>query len=228
MKTFSEIVADRLEELGATAYGVETAHNLPPDSIRNVLRKKDRGGDGVTLNKVRMIADALGLEFYVGPPRAQELPAPPVELKADQSDYALIARYSVNVSAGPGLVPVSEEIDGRLAFSKSWLTRQGINPTLCCVVRVDGDSMAPTVPLGAFVLVHTLETDVHSEGIYAFSRDGEACVKRLIPLGRQTDGRPQSLVIMSDNPNYKPELLTEEAMNHLRIVGRVRSILISI
>lgn len=84
--------------------------------------------------------------------------------------------------------------------------------------------MAPTIPDGAMVLVQ-LDPHIEREGIYVFSRDGEAFVKRLMPVDVAPDGRPKSIVIMSDNPEYHPEALAGSALKDIRIVGRVRTVL---
>jgi len=142
-------------------------------------------------------------------------------------DFALLPRYEVNLSAGPGLVPAHEDVEERLAFSKAWLRRNLINADQSGLVRVRGDSMAPTVPDGALALVNTAEARVDREGIYAFSREGEAYIKRLVPLAPGPGGTPTSIVIISDGGSFPPEFVTGPQLNELRIVGRVRCILVN-
>ena len=155
-------------------------------------------------------------------------PPPALDALVGGEDFSLIARYDVNVSAGPGLIPVSEVEDGHLAFAKSWLTRHHINPDKAGIVRVQGDSMAPTIPDGALVLVHGAENHPDRTGIYAFSRGGQAYVKRLTPLERAADGRLAGIAIISDNPSTPPEVVAGQALNGLRIVGRVRCVLVTL
>ncbi|TVQ04190.1 MAG: helix-turn-helix transcriptional regulator [Roseinatronobacter sp.] len=142
-------------------------------------------------------------------------------------DFALIPRYEVNLSAGHGLLPDHEHGEERLAFSRVWLRRNGVNPDHAGLVRVRGDSMAPTLPDGALALVHTAEAHVDREGVYAFSRDGEAFVKRLVPVAIGPGGAPTSIVIISDGGAIAPEMVTGLALNELRVVGRVRCILVN-
>lgn len=148
-------------------------------------------------------------------------------MSVSEDAYALLPRYEVNISAGPGLLPVSEDVEDRLAFSRVWLKRNQINPASAGLVRVRGDSMAPTIPDGALALVNTAEARVEREGIYAFSRDGEAYVKRLVPVAPGPGGQPTSVVIISDGGSFPPEFLTGPQLNDLRVVGRVRCILVN-
>ena len=61
---FARIVRSRLEEIGQSPYRAAVSHRLPRDAIRYVL-----SGRMPRLDRVAQICDALGLEFYVGPPR---------------------------------------------------------------------------------------------------------------------------------------------------------------
>ena len=137
-------------------------------------------------------------------------------------EYVLIRRSDLSVSAGNGLVPVEGPGDERLAFSRSWLLRNQINSDLAVLVRVKGDSMAPTIADGATVLIHVIENAVKREGVYAFTRDGACYIKRLIPAGLSETGRPTAIVILADNPAYPPESLSGHQLNELRVIGRVR------
>ena len=61
---FAKIVRTRLEEIGQSPYRAAVSHKLPRDAIRYVL-----SGRMPRLDRVAQICEALGLEFYVGPPR---------------------------------------------------------------------------------------------------------------------------------------------------------------
>lgn len=200
---------------------------LPVGVIRSIQDGRDVG-----VSNLLAACERLGFEFYIGPKRDVGPPDPvrpmPGDARIGEEEYSLIARYEVNVSAGAGLIPTSEEVEGRLAFSRSWLIRHQISPDLAGLVKVSGDSMFPTIPDGALVLVNCAEMRVEREGIFAFSREGEAFIKRLLPVDREPDGWIASMVIMSDNPKYPPEVVTGPALNEIRIVGRIRSILIDV
>ena len=140
-------------------------------------------------------------------------------------DRALVPRYEVDVSGGSGLLAVSECVEDRIGFSRAWLTRHQINAASAGLVRVKGDSMAPTVPDGALVLIDTSQARLEREGIYVFSRDGEAFVKRLVPVAPGPGGVPTSVVIISDGGTFPPEFVTGPPLNDIRVTGRVRCII---
>lgn len=137
----------------------------------------------------------------------------------------MIKCYAVDASAGPGRFPLSEAVSGGMAFSRSWLLKRGISADLAGLITVKGDSMVPTIPDGAMVLVHLADYEVTAPGIYVFNRGGQTCIKRLTPVAGE-NGKLASLVIVSDNAAYPPDVVSGPALNELRIIGRVRSILI--
>ena len=110
-----------------------------------------------------------------------------------------IPRHPVTVSAGPGAI-VSEEI-GRpfFAFDERWLKAlTATHPDKLSIVRVDGDSMAPTLNAGDDILVDLSHCDDRlRDGIYVLRVEDALVVKRLAlnPVGRR-------VTVQSDNPSY--------------------------
>lgn len=143
-------------------------------------------------------------------------------------NFFLIERMDLDVSAGHGIVPVEGGEGEMMAFPRSWVIQHRINPDLAVLVRVRGDSMAPTIPDGALILVDCMDKDWAVEGIFAFNNGDESYVKRLVPMGSGDDGRPAALKILSDNPAYAPNALLGEEMNDLHIVGRVKCVIANI
>ena len=113
---------------------------------------------------------------------------------------------------------------GSVALPTSWCARARINGDLSILLKVAGDSIAPTIIDGSYVLVHLIEKTVDQTGIYAFIRGGEAFIKRLIPFDVEPDGRAGTIMVMSDNPSYAPFALSGARLNELRIVGRIRGV----
>ena len=144
----------------------------------------------------------------------------------DGDEFVMIERFDLSVSAGTGLEAVEGSGRDRLAFSRAWLSSHGISSDLAVLVRVRGDSMAPTIADGALVLVHVIENYVTREGIYAFNRQGASYIKRLVPAGVSGSGRPTAIVIIADNPAYPPESVSGPQLNELRVIGRVRCALV--
>lgn len=213
------LVQHRIEEEGLRGFARRVG--LPLGVVRSLAEGRDP-----SFSNFSAVCASLGLSIRLGGISADQIDHKlALDTQVMGEDFSLIARYDVNVSAGPGLIPVSEAGDGHLAFAKSWLTQHHINPDNAGIVRVQGDSMAPTIPDGALVLVHGAENRLDREGIYAFSRDGHAYIKRLLPIDPTPDGRLAGIVILSDNRAVAPEVVTGRALNGLRIVGRVRSVL---
>ena len=161
--------------------------------------------------KTKKICDALGLEFYIGPPRITA--DSPILIKPED-DFVKVDRYLIDLSAGPGAVGDNAEQAAPLAFRADWMRDRNLNPKNCVVVSVAGDSMVPTLHDGDLVLVDRSKTVIESMKVYAFNDDGFARVKR---LERVKD----AIVIRSDSPSHETELRTKADEPHLNIIGRV-------
>lgn len=223
-----EIIETRRAKLGLSQAEVSMrAFNRNDSSaIQNIKR-----GSLPSFSKLSAISNVLGLECYFGAPREFLAPDPhhpsPGDVKMGDDEFTLVDRYDVNVSAGAGLIPTSEEADGKMAFSRSWLLKHQINAQLSGLVKVKGDSMEPTIADGSLALVHMAELHPIKNKVYACSLDGQAIIKRLIPVKDAKDNL-QSIVIVSDNPHYESNILTNPSQEDFRIIGRVRCILSTI
>lgn len=147
------------------------------------------------------------------------------ELRIQGKDYAWVRRMGLSVSAGSGLEELEPEDEDGLLLPTAWFGRRGINPDLCVIVSVKGDSMAPVIPDGALVLIDCARKSFDKSGVYAFALDGHAYVKRLMPSRDATKNAVTAILIVSDNPAFGPVSLIGDRMNALRIVGRVQAVL---
>jgi len=145
------------------------------------------------------------------------------DLSIGGQDYAMVRRMGLSVSAGSGLESLPEGDEDGLIFPIAWLSRRGIDPGLSVIVSVRGDSMAPAIPDGALVMIDCRVRTVQGAGVYAYVRDGQSYIKRLVPSGRGRGDKPTALMIVSDNPAYPPVALTGPDMNALSVVGKVRA-----
>jgi phage repressor protein C with HTH and peptisase S24 domain len=140
----------------------------------------------------------------------------PEEQPDPTAGMVLINRHAVAASAGPGSV-VSEEL-GRpyAAFDDRWL--KSLTPTRAerlSVVRVEGDSMAPTLNPGDDIMVDLDDCgDRLRDGIYVLRADDALVVKRLAlnPVGRR-------VTVQSDNPAY-PDW-PDCSLSEINCIGRV-------
>ena len=109
-----------------------------------------------------------------------------------------IPQLAVGASAGPGALPDNERVEARFGFDAGWLRRLTATPDLVSAIRVEGDSMMPTLADGDDILVDRGDAgDRLRDGIYVLRIDDALNVKRLAinPAGR-------SVAIRSDNPAY--------------------------
>jgi hypothetical protein len=123
---------------------------------------------------------------------------------------------SVGASAGPGAVADNERAGAHFAFDQKWLRSVGAgDPKRLSVIRVEGDSMEPTLADGDEILVEAVGGPERlRDGIYVLRMDDALVVKRLAlnPAGRR-------LSITSDNPAYPS--WPDCPIKSVDIVGRV-------
>ena len=135
-----------------------------------------------------------------------------------QPDHGLIrvARLAVGASAGHGAFNENEALISHMAFETAWLrqlTRSAGD--MLSFIRVEGDSMAPTLASGDDILVDRGDAlERLRDGIYVLRRDDDLLVKRvaLSPSARL-------VTIKSDNPAY-PEWRDCD-LGAIDILGRV-------
>ncbi len=189
---------------------MEREHFLPGDAIRSVIRETKKSG--TTLNKARAICEALGLELYIGPPRAA-----PTTASIDGEQFDTVARYDVAGAAGDGMLNLDDPPIDHLAFSKRWLAQNGISAGDSLLINVRGDSMEPSLYDGDLVMIDRRKTHIRSGQIYAF-RDGDTLRIKRIEIIPGT-----ALILRSDNPKHPPEHRTGEAMNAVseNILGQI-------
>ena len=102
-------------------------------------------------------------------------------------------------SAGPGALVTEELGKPYFGFDERWLKAlTSSSPAKLSVVRVEGDSMAPTLGDGDDILVDLGDSvERLRDGIYVLRVEDAVVVKRLAlhPTGRR-------VTIQSDNPAY--------------------------
>ena len=127
-----------------------------------------------------------------------------------------IARFSVNASAGHGALQEGEGRGATLGFDPAWLKRLcGAKPEDLSIIRVEGDSMHPTLADGDEIMVN--RTDAASrlrDGIYVLRHEDTLLVKRL-----SLNPSSRKLTISSDNPAYPT--WPDCSPRNVDIIGRV-------
>ncbi|SNT17168.1 S24 family peptidase [Sphingopyxis indica] len=130
-------------------------------------------------------------------------------------DMILVPKLAVGASAGAGASIDGEAVEGAVAFDPKWLRDLGADPRALSIIRVEGDSMAPTLNDGDDILVDGGDAAGRlRDGIYVLRMDDALMVKRVA----RAPGAGRISVI-SDNPQYPsyPDL----PMGSVQLVGRV-------
>ncbi|MEE9432739.1 MAG: S24 family peptidase [Sphingorhabdus sp.] len=126
----------------------------------------------------------------------------------------LVPKLAVGASAGPGAIDAEDALAGQVGFDEQWLKSLASDPATLSLIRVAGDSMAPTLTDGEDIMVDASAAERSlRDGIHVIRMDDELLVKR---LARGPGGR---LSILSDNPAW-PDW--EDVMaGDVAVIGRV-------
>lgn len=154
------------------------------------------------------------LARYFGVPE-QLLGAPQADADGSAAHVA-VPRLDIGASAGPGAFTGEERALSHIAFDPQWLRRLGASDAdRLSIIRVEGDSMAPTLADGDEILVDRADgAERLRDGIYVLRRDDALVVKRVA-----LDPAGGNAAIRSDNPAYPS--WEDCALSSIAIVGRV-------
>lgn len=126
-----------------------------------------------------------------------------------------VPRLALGASAGVGSLDDDERAAGVMAFDARWLRYLGVRPQRVSIIRVDGESMAPTLNDGDDIMVdHDDAAERMRDGVYVLRLDGVLMVKR-VALGPMRG----HFSVLSDNSHY-PDW-TDIDPGLVDIVGRV-------
>jgi phage repressor protein C with HTH and peptisase S24 domain len=147
---------------------------------------------------------------------SEELLGGPADDSAHDDGLVRVKRHPVSVSAGPGAVVFEEVGKPWFGFDEKWLKALTATPaSQLSIVRVEGDSMAPTLNAGDDILVD-LDDGAYRlrDGIYVLRVEDSVVVKRIAlnPMRR-------SVTVQSDNPAY-PDW-PDCGIGKLNCIGRV-------
>ena len=108
--------------------------------------------------------------------------------------------------------PVGDEKLVQLAFCREWLGKHGFDPAHLATMRVEGDSMEPTMRSGDTLVVDRSPGRIVDGELYVIRDKGGLLIKR---LQRQLGGKAK---LISDNLKY-PQI--DADLDDLDIVGHV-------
>lgn len=127
----------------------------------------------------------------------------------------VIPRLDVGAAAGAGGLEEDERPDALFAFDEGWLRQLSPGPSQLAIIRVEGDSMVPTLNHGDDIMVDSADAAARlRDGVYVLRRDGLLLVKRIA-----TSAVRGRVTIVSDNSAYPTE--RDVPVSAINIVGRV-------
>jgi phage repressor protein C with HTH and peptisase S24 domain len=207
-----ERLKSRMKERGFSQSELARRVQVTQSSIYSLV-----SGDAYGSKHLHKIARVLGttpawLEGETDDPDEGALPDPTPELIAEQLDLVGVA--SIDLAYGMGGtftdVPVEEEVRH---FPRAFVASlTDTPPEHLSWARGKGDSMAPTISDGDWVLIDRSHTRIlEQDDIWALSVGDVGMIKR-VRL------RPEGLVLLSDNRSVPPE---EATGDEVRVVGRI-------
>lgn len=228
---FDRLLAAAQEQHPDTITGPASLARLLDESPQTVTNWKNRG---VPVAKITALARAVcvnpeWLETGEGPMMRIDLGSPittpmrPVKLinsddELDEGAFA-VPRYTVKASAGNGMPVLEIDQKGQSNYCRyNWASRNGYRIEDLFSMAVEGDSMEPTIPDGASIIVHKSNEIVNGKP-HVICRGDECFVKRLF---RQMDG---TVLVKSDNSeNYTPWTARPDDVDQLYVIGQVVSV----
>lgn len=219
-RAFYDAQIDRFKERLKSAIGDESVRSFSKRcGISESVIRKYLNGSYPVLDKLPSLADAAGttMEWLIGVDNENELNISDNAsmLNIDNSKFALIPGYRIQVSAGNGAFNDDQVVPCRyLAFRRKWLSWRGFSEKDLVIVWAKGDSMEPTINNNDTLVVNMASTRPHDGNIYVFRNGDELFVKRY-----QTMMGAWRLI--SDNKIYPPLDIPKQEQYQFEVVGQV-------
>lgn len=137
-----------------------------------------------------------------------------IKLKQDE----VIEKQKIDIVQVPVYGRVSAG-NGELLIDDAQILRyipmaKGTVPKGAFFLEINGDSMEPTLHDGETALVNPNDIDYIENKIYVSVLHDEGYIKRIVI-------DENAIMLISDNPKYRPIFVREEEKEYFRIIGRV-------
>ncbi|CAM5764600.1 LexA family transcriptional regulator [Bosea minatitlanensis] len=139
----------------------------------------------------------------------------PAEPLVDDEDVVYIPLLDVIASAGPGIENSNPIAKDHLPFPRRWLEQLNLPVEFARFHDSRGDSMTETIKEDAICLSDIRWQRPRLDAIFVVVHNNDVRIKR---IGRGMEGR---VTLISDNPRYETEVLSEPEARSLKIAGRV-------
>jgi phage repressor protein C with HTH and peptisase S24 domain len=134
---------------------------------------------------------------------------------SDWSQFVLLPHRAEAAAAGSATPPDPSGTEW-IALRHDWVRAVcKVEPNELALETAVGESMTPTVRDGNTLLIDTTDKTFRNFGVYVLEINGQRLVKR---VQRKHDG---SLVLISDNSAYQPDIVDKAAADAVLVVGRV-------
>lgn len=138
---------------------------------------------------------------------------------ADPAEFDLVPMVETRLSAGNGSFVLSENVEGYYAFRKSWVRSVAASARDLVLMRVDGDSMNPTIRSGDTVMIDASRRTIIEGQVFALRVDDTIMIKR---LSYRPGGR---VLVGSDNRQefdpYEVDLADMHVLGQIIFFSRV-------
>lgn len=148
----------------------------------------------------------------LGPDFSEQRASPEIE---GDDDVVFIPLLEVIASAGPGIENSNPVAKDHLPFPRRWLDQLNLPVEFARFLDSRGDSMTETIKEDAICLADIRWQRPRLDAIFVVVHNNDVRIKR---IGRGMEGR---VTLISDNPRYETEVLSEPEARSLKIAGRV-------
>jgi len=200
METVSERILKALTEKDMSYGELSKLTDIPKSSLQRYATSKT---NKVPIDVVEIIASVLNIPAT----RLMGWDAPPTVTK-DYVAFPIIGE----VAAGYEHFAEADQY-GSVDIPQSWL--KGRKASDYFVLRVSGDSMYPLYQDGDLVLVLKQSTMNHSGEVGVFIYDDDKATLKKIEYVMGQDW----VRLVPINPNYPPQMIRDEALEHCRVLG---------
>lgn len=218
-KEIGNFLKNRREELGYSTNQMLMKTDIDKSDISRIENGKKRKLNPIYLKK---LAKALKLDIielfkmvgFLDEDIEIHTKKESFEIKNAMRKIIYLPVYG-KASAGNGYLNLEQEIYKMPILDEDF-------PDGCFFVKIEGNSMEPTLEDGDYALVDPDNIDYVKNKIYVVTYDDESFIKRMV-----VDEKTGIVILKSDNKEYDDILIDIEKQEYLKINGRVIKIVSS-